>query len=159
MTDPARPSTDLRAMNSQMAARILADAAMPFSEDAVALRVAEAPGRRSGRPRQTPIGVVQLNGVRYLAAPTRQRDWAQNILAAGAVSLLAGDTRETSRAALAPAAEAVPVLRLYLGRLGWTASQFPFALTDSDAQIAGRLEQMAVIRLEPAGQSLLHPAS
>ena len=46
-----------------------------------------------------------------------------------------------------------------LGRLGWTASQFPFALTDSDAQIAGRLEQMAVIRLEPAGQSLLHPAS
>lgn len=146
-------------MNSQMAARNLANAAMPFSEEAVALRVAEAPGRHSGRLRQTPIGVVQLDGVRYLAAPTRQRDWAQNILAAGAVSLLAGDTRETYRAALAPAADAVPVLRRYGGRLGWAASQFPFAITDSDAQIGARLEQMAVIRLDPAGQGLLHPAS
>ena len=153
MTAPARPSADLRALNRQMAARILANAAMPFSEEAVALRVAEAPGRRSGRLHRTPVGVVQLNDVGYLAAPTHRRDWAQNIPAAGAVRLLAGDTRETYRASVAPAAEAMPVLRLYVGRLAWPASQFPFALTDSDAQIAARLEQMAVIRLEPAGQA------
>jgi deazaflavin-dependent oxidoreductase (nitroreductase family) len=137
-------------MNAQMAARILASPAAPFVEGAYALRVAEVAGRRSGQPRRAPVGVVTFQGARYLVSPNRQRDWARNILAAGAVSLLAGDTREAYRAALAPAAEAVPVLRLYVGGLAWAASQFPFALSDGDDAIAARLDQMTVLRLDPA---------
>ena len=40
-------------------------------------------GRRSGRWREVPVNVLELDGARYLVAPRGETEWARNLRAAG----------------------------------------------------------------------------
>jgi deazaflavin-dependent oxidoreductase (nitroreductase family) len=71
-------------------------------------------GRRSGKPRSTPITPMEVDGQRYIVAVFPDADWVANVRAAEEVTTLT-DGRYTERAWLLelPPHEARPVLRLF----------------------------------------------
>ncbi len=82
------------------------------------LPVLTLPGRRSGTPRRTPLTVLELDGRRYLLQGYPGADWVANLRAAGHVGTLSvGKRRERVRLVELPAAEALPVLRVWPVRI------------------------------------------
>ena len=71
-------------------------------------------GRRSGRPRTTPVGLLVLDGRRYLFSAFGEVNWVRNVRAAGVATIAEGRQRETLRAAELSAEEAGPVIRSIL---------------------------------------------
>jgi len=75
--------------------------------------VLTAPGRKTGKPRSTPITPMEVDGQRYIVAVFPGADWIANVRAARQVTLT--DKGYTERVELVelPVAEARPVLRLF----------------------------------------------
>jgi deazaflavin-dependent oxidoreductase (nitroreductase family) len=104
-------------------------------------RVLEVPGRKSGKPRRTPVNLLAFDGNRYLVAPRGQTQWVRNLRAAGRGNLLLGRRSEPFRAIEVPDAEKEPILREYLRRWKWEVGQFfdgvgPDSPADGLARIA-----------------------
>ena len=78
--------------------------------------VLTVPGRKTGRPRSTPVQLLFLEGERWLVAPYGVGDWVKNARAAGAVELTRARRTERVRVEEVGAEEAAPVLREYLRR-------------------------------------------
>jgi deazaflavin-dependent oxidoreductase (nitroreductase family) len=76
--------------------------------------VLTVPGRKTGRPRSTPVQVVFLDGQRWLVAPYGEGDWVKNARAAGAVELTRARKTERVRVEEVGPDEAAPVLKEYL---------------------------------------------
>jgi deazaflavin-dependent oxidoreductase (nitroreductase family) len=55
-------------------------------------------GRRSGRPRTTPLTVVEAAGRRWVLAPYGEGDWVRNLRAAGRATITAHRRKEEVRA-------------------------------------------------------------
>jgi deazaflavin-dependent oxidoreductase (nitroreductase family) len=82
------------------------------------LPVLTVPGRRSGKPRSTPLSVLELDGQRYLLEGFPGADWARNVRAAdGQATLTTGRRREEVRLVELDPQDALPVLRLWPVRL------------------------------------------
>jgi deazaflavin-dependent oxidoreductase (nitroreductase family) len=75
--------------------------------------VLTAPGRRSGKPRSTPVTPMEVDGRRYIVAVFPGADWVANVRAAEQATLT--DKGYTERVALAELQphDARPVLRLF----------------------------------------------
>jgi deazaflavin-dependent oxidoreductase (nitroreductase family) len=71
-------------------------------------------GRKTGRPRSTPVQVLFLEGERWLVAPYGPGDWVRNARAAGVVELARARKTERVRVEEVGPEEAAPVLREYL---------------------------------------------
>ena len=71
-------------------------------------------GRKTGRPRSTPVQLIFLDGQRWLVAPYGEGDWVKNARAAGAVELTRARKTERVRVDEVGPEEAAPVLREYL---------------------------------------------
>lgn len=69
--------------------RLLARLGLPLGT----IRVLTVPGRRTGRPRSTPVAPLTVGGRRYVVAALAQSDWARNVRAAGHAELSAGRRR------------------------------------------------------------------
>ena len=76
--------------------------------------VLTVPGRKTGRPRSTPVQLLFLDGQRWLVAPYGAGDWVKNARAAGAVELMRARKTERVRVEEVVPEEAAPVLREYL---------------------------------------------
>jgi len=87
-------------------------------------RILEVRGRKSGRPRRTPVNVLPFEGDRYLVAPRGQTQWVRNLRVVGEGDLLLGRRREHFHAVEIPDAEKEPILRDYLRRWKWEVGQF-----------------------------------
>jgi deazaflavin-dependent oxidoreductase (nitroreductase family) len=87
-------------------------------------RVLEVQGRRSGKPRRTPVNLLTLEGTRYLVAPRGHTQWVRNLRVAGEGQLLLGRRRERFVAHEIPDADKEPILRAYLKRWKWEVGQF-----------------------------------
>jgi deazaflavin-dependent oxidoreductase (nitroreductase family) len=61
------------------------------------VHVLTVPGRRSGRPRPTPVSPLTVGGRRYLVAGLPGADWARNVRAAGRGELASGRRRAQVR--------------------------------------------------------------
>jgi deazaflavin-dependent oxidoreductase (nitroreductase family) len=72
-----------------------------------------APGRTSGRPRSTPVTLIE-NGERWLVAPYGEVEWVKNARAAGEVTLSRRGRNERLRVEEATPEEAAPVLKRYV---------------------------------------------
>jgi deazaflavin-dependent oxidoreductase (nitroreductase family) len=82
------------------------------------LPVLTVPGRKSGKPRSTPLSVLELDGQRYLLEGFPGADWARNVRAAdGRATLSTGKRREQVRLVELDPQDALPVLRVWPVRL------------------------------------------
>jgi deazaflavin-dependent oxidoreductase (nitroreductase family) len=59
------------------------------------IRVLTVPGRRSGKPRSTPVSPLTVDGRRYVIAGLPDSDWARNVRAADRAELSLGRRRES----------------------------------------------------------------
>ena len=71
-------------------------------------------GRITGRPRATPVTLVEDGGLRWLVAPYGEVGWVRNAREAGEVTLSRGRSSETVVVFELEPAEAAPVLRRYV---------------------------------------------
>jgi deazaflavin-dependent oxidoreductase (nitroreductase family) len=117
------------------------------------LAVLTVPGRRSGKPRRTPVTVLDWDGRRYLLQGYARTDWVANVRAAGHVATLeVGRRRERVRLVELEPAAAVPVLREWPVRIPdgakvmKDAGVVPEVSPDAFAAMVGTL---AVFRVDP----------
>ena len=106
MSDP-RPPRYLKPMNKLMMA--VQRLGIPTGP-AMVLTV---PGRRSGKPRSTPMTPFRHDGGLYVVAGYPGADWAANARAAGAGTLRRGRRSRPVRIVELTAAQARPILRVF----------------------------------------------
>jgi len=70
-------------------------------------------GRKSGKPRSTPITPMTVEGKRYVLGGLPGSDWAANLRAAGEAELKQGKTSQRVHVVELPPDEARPLLRLF----------------------------------------------
>jgi|SRR5947208_15660640 len=87
-------------------------------------RVLAVRGRTSGAWRTTPVNLLELDGKRYLVAPRGETQWVRNIRIAGEGQLRLGKRVEDFNAQELGEADALPVLRAYLGKWKWEVGVF-----------------------------------
>ncbi|HTI73999.1 MAG TPA: nitroreductase family deazaflavin-dependent oxidoreductase [Mycobacterium sp.] len=114
--------------------------------------VLTVPGRKSGKPRSTPVTPMTVDGNRYVVAGLPDSDWAANARAAGSATLQMGRRTEVIRMVEMSADEARPLLRAFpvevptgvgfIKNAGLVTGPNP----DEFEALAGRL---AVFRLDP----------
>ena len=75
--------------------------------------VLTAQGRRSGKPRSTPITPMAVDSERYAVAVFPGADWVANVRAAEEATLTDGRYSERVRLVELPTEQARPVLRLF----------------------------------------------
>ncbi len=104
-------------------------------------------GRKSGRPRSTPIIVLARGDERWLVAPYGERAWVRNARAAGQVTLGRGFQKETLAVEEVGALEAAPVLKQYLSKTPITRRFFKVTPAASLADFVREAPQHPVFRL------------
>ncbi|HMJ76474.1 MAG TPA: nitroreductase family deazaflavin-dependent oxidoreductase [Iamia sp.] len=107
-TTAFRPSLPLRAAN-RMLRRVVAKGKGPSF-----MRLLTVTGRRSGKPRTTPVVPVEEDGHVWLVSAYGDVAWVRNVRAAGEVELARGDDHVRYAAHELDGPDAVPVLRTYL---------------------------------------------
>jgi deazaflavin-dependent oxidoreductase (nitroreductase family) len=75
--------------------------------------VLTVPGRKTGKPRSTPVTPMIVDGERYVVGGIPGSDWAANARAAGEATLYQGRRSERVRIVEMPAEEARPLLRKF----------------------------------------------
>jgi deazaflavin-dependent oxidoreductase (nitroreductase family) len=114
------------------------------------------PGRRSGRPRTTPVAIGQVAGRRVIGAPYGAVDWVRNLRAAGSATLTRGRHHETIAVAELPPAEAAAMWKQLLpGAPSVVRNSFQVTPSSSLEEFEREAPKhpMFVI-LEPASQSV-----
>lgn len=75
--------------------------------------VLEVPGRKTGKPRKTPVTPMDVDGQRYVVGGVPGSDWAANVRAAGEATLHIGRRSERVHMVEMPVEEARPLLRQF----------------------------------------------
>ena len=81
-------------------------------------------GRRSGKPRSTPVVLIEEEGKRWLVAPFGAVSWVYNAKATGKVTLTRNGKSETLAIREVTLQQAVPVLRKYVVNVAVTRPYF-----------------------------------
>ncbi|MEU1982229.1 nitroreductase family deazaflavin-dependent oxidoreductase [Nocardia sp. NPDC019395] len=105
-SDGVRIPRWLKPMNRAMVAVSRIGVSLPMS-------LLTVPGRKSGKPRTTPVTPFEYNGIEYVLCGIPGADWAKNVRAADTAELRVGRRKRTVRLVEIPAADSVPVLREY----------------------------------------------
>lgn len=116
-------------------------------------RVLEVTGRRSGRPRRTPVNLLEVGGRSYLVAPRGETEWVRNARAAdGRVTLIKGRRRSAHVIVEVDGPEKVELLRAYLKRWKFEVGMFFHGIgPDSTSEaIAAESVRHPVFVLQPA---------
>ncbi|ALE74445.1 MULTISPECIES: nitroreductase/quinone reductase family protein [unclassified Pseudonocardia] len=142
--------TEIAAMNAAMTGRVLTMPAAPVPDGGYALRVLRTRGRRSGEPRDTPVGVVGHGGAEYVVAPVAARDWVRNLRATPGCTLLASDGGSERRAVEPGPGEAAAAVVTYLRAIDQPQAlrAFPVPADASADDVAAHLGTIAVFRLD-----------
>ncbi|HET6850162.1 MAG TPA: nitroreductase family deazaflavin-dependent oxidoreductase [Gaiellales bacterium] len=106
-------------------------------------------GRRTGRPRSTPVNPVAYAGETWLVAPYGAVGWVRNVRASGDVALSRGRHVQSYRAVEVTDEQAAPVLRLYLGRIRVARPYFDVTRESSLEAFAAEANRHPVFHLEP----------
>lgn len=113
--------------------------------------VLTVPGRKSGKPRSTPITPMHVDGKRYVVQGYPGADWVRNVRAADEVTLTHGRRADRARMVELSADDAKPVLRRFPelvptgADLMKRAGVLTTGTSDEMETLAGRL---AVFRIE-----------
>jgi deazaflavin-dependent oxidoreductase (nitroreductase family) len=109
-TERVRPPLILKPMNKVLIALLRMGVPISRHEAPVVLTVA---GRKSGKPRSTPITPMHVDGKRYVVNGYPGADWVRNVRAADDATLTYGRRSERVRMVELPPDEARPVLRAF----------------------------------------------
>src|ERR1700753_103718 len=141
MSDP-RPPRYLKPMNKMMIA--VQKLGVPTGP-AMVLTV---PGRKSGKPRSTPMTPFHVDGALYVVAGYPGADWAANARAAGTGTLSRGRRSRSVRIVGLTAAQARPILRIVPVGVAFAKSSgmVTDGTPDEFEALAGRI---AVFRFDP----------
>jgi deazaflavin-dependent oxidoreductase (nitroreductase family) len=118
--------------------------------------VLTVPGRKSGRPRSTPMTPFEFQGGLFVVAGYPGADWAANARAAGSGTLSRGRRSRHVRIVELTATQARPVLRAFSREVpvgvafAKRSGLVRKGTADEFEALAGRL---AVFRFEPAGSA------
>jgi deazaflavin-dependent oxidoreductase (nitroreductase family) len=144
-----RPPGWLKPMNKILMAMLRLGLPISRAEAPVVLTVA---GRKSGKPRSTPITPMHVDGKRFVVNGYPGADWVSNVRAAESVTLTQGRRSERVRMVELPPDEARPVLRAFPeavptgAQLMKRAGVLTEGTPDECAGLAGRLP---VFRIDP----------
>jgi deazaflavin-dependent oxidoreductase (nitroreductase family) len=119
------------------------------------LYLLSVPGRQSGRTYQTPVSLVERDGLRWLVAPYGERNWVKNARVSGSVELRRGRRVERVRVEDVPQEDRAPILRAYLRQVPFTRSFFdapPGAPVEAFAAEAHRHPVLRVVPTDPNPQ-------
>lgn len=108
-------------------------------------------GRKSGKPRSTPVNPLRVDGRLYLVAPRGQTQWVRNVRHTPRITLRGGRSEEAYDAREVQDETAVPVMRTYMKRWAWEVGRFfPEGVTakSTDDQIAAIIVDHPVFRLD-----------
>ena len=82
-------------------------------------------GRKSGEMRTNPVNPFELDGRTYLLSPRGETQWVRNLRAAGGEGeLRTGRKVQRFHADEVPAADRLPMLRLYMDKWAWEVKGF-----------------------------------
>jgi deazaflavin-dependent oxidoreductase (nitroreductase family) len=93
-------------------------------------------GRKTGRPRTTPVLVVRHGAERWLVAPYGIVDWVRNARAAGQVTIRRGNAVETVGVTEIGPEQAGPILKKYVENTGIVRPYFDTAPSASAEDFA-----------------------
>ena len=118
--------------------------------------VLTVPGRRTGKPRSTPVSPLTVSGGRYVVAGLPDSDWDRNVRAAGQAQLARGRWREpVTLIEVTDSALKEQVMRAYPREVPRGAPMFVLAgiavRPDPDA-FATAASHVAVFEIRPARQ-------
>ena len=149
MPERIRPPRWLKAANKVFMLLLRLGVGVSRVESPVVLTV---PGRKTGRPRSTPVTPMTVGGERYVVNGYPGADWVGNVRAAGTVTLTRGRRTERVRMVELSPEAARPVLRAFpaavptgvelMKRVGVLTDGTP----DELERLAGRL---VVFRIDP----------
>ncbi|HET6732202.1 nitroreductase family deazaflavin-dependent oxidoreductase [Mycobacterium sp.] len=109
-TERVRPPRWLKPANKVLMALLRMGVPISRHEAPVVLTVS---GRKSGKPRSTPITPMHVDGKRYVVNGYPGADWVSNVRAAEEATVTQGRRRERVRMVELPPDEARPVLRAF----------------------------------------------
>jgi deazaflavin-dependent oxidoreductase (nitroreductase family) len=89
-------------------------------------------GRKSGKPRSTPVVLIEDESKRWLVAPFGEVSWVHNAKAAGKVTLTRNGISETLAIRELTPQQAAPVLRKYVINVAVTRSYFDVGTDSSE---------------------------
>jgi len=104
-------------------------------------------GRKTGRPRTTPIILVETDGRRWLVSPYGNVGWVHNVRSRPEVSLRRGRTTQLLRAQEADAETAGPVLQRYVRQAPITAPFFDAGPDDPAAAFVAEASRHPVFEI------------
>ncbi len=104
-------------------------------------------GRKTGKPRTTPVTLVEECGQRWLVAPYGEVNWVRNARAAGRVTLSRGRRSETVAIEEVGPEEGAPILRRYLERVPITQPYFDVTPASPLADFAAEVPRHPVFRI------------
>jgi deazaflavin-dependent oxidoreductase (nitroreductase family) len=144
-----RPLGWLKPINKVLIAVLRLGLPISRHEAPVVLTVA---GRKSGRPRSTPITPMHVDGKRFVVNAYPGADWVSNVRAADDVTLTQGRRTERVRMAELLADEARPVLREFPAQVptGVDLMKRAGVLTDGTPdELEGLAGRLPVFRIDP----------
>jgi deazaflavin-dependent oxidoreductase (nitroreductase family) len=104
-------------------------------------------GRTTGRPRATPVTLVEQESERWLVAPYGEVGWVRNARAAGIVTLRRGHRSETVAIVELDRQAAAPVLKAYVARVPVTGPFFDAGVTSPLAVFRAEADRHPVFRI------------
>lgn len=110
------------------------------------------PGRKTGKPRTTPVMPYEVNRQRYVVGGYGGLDWVKNARAAGTGVLAYGRRTEQVRLVDLPEAERGPILREFPVKVPRGVAMFRKTGTVADASpeaFEAAAPRCAVFRIEP----------
>ena len=116
-------------------------------------QVLTVPGRKSGKPRSTPMTPFDHNGALYTVAGYPGADWAANARAAGVGTLTRGRRARRVRIVELSAEESRPVLRAFAVKVGvgvGFAKRSGLVVDGTPDEFEALAGRLAVFRFDPA---------
>ena len=104
-------------------------------------------GRKTGRPRTTPVILVETDGERWLVSPYGQVSWVHNVRADPTVTLQRGRTTQMLHAQEIAAEAAGPILKRYLRQARVTAPFFNATSGDPAPRFTAEADRHPVFKL------------
>jgi hypothetical protein len=116
------------------------------------LHVVSVQGRTSGRIQSVPVGVIEVDGHRYLVGPYGETDWTRNARVADEVTLSRGGRSNRFLVVEVETEEVVPVLREYLRLVRVVRPYFDATPDSPDDAFVAEAKTHPVFRLDPPSE-------